>query len=165
MRVRTFVRPLLVGSAVLVLMLAVAPSAEALTVQRTVTPFDLSFTVPDLCSFPITLRFVGVETDTVYRDATGVIVRVRSHLILEATFTGNGTSITGPAAINETWDNVRGIYRVAGLTHSFTVAGIGTVHRDAGLLVFDLDTGALLLEAGVHQDFDGDYSSLCAALS
>jgi hypothetical protein len=147
-----------------------ATPAHATAPERSTIAINDDFVVspfPGGCSFPIRIQFVGTARNTLFFDAQGNPETLQSHIDLFATFTNttNGVSISGPAH-NEQWVDVpETVLTINGLFHLFTIPGGGVVFLETGRLIFVEATGEIFFEAGPHQDFDGDFASLCAALA
>lgn len=154
--------------AVLGLSLFGAAPAVADPPTTTVLVFD-DLTIEDFtCGFLIVEVFDGTVRITTFVDDQGNPTRIRIAALFQGTLTNPETdeSIRGqqeliifldveqPAV--ETW---------AGLRFRAVFPGAGAVLLDAGRLIFDVDAGEVLFEAGPHDVFHEDFEAYCAEFS
>lgn len=54
-----------------------------------------SYTVPDICAFPITVNLTATITAIHYFDESGALIRIYNHVEEQDTFTANGKTLVG----------------------------------------------------------------------
>jgi hypothetical protein len=121
-----------------------------------------TFVVGDLCSFPIAIT--DTRTVTTITFANGDIQR---HVRVDATLSANEETVSENDSINVFIDaDAPSVRTIVGAFTRISVPGAGILVLEAGRIVFDLATGAILFEAGPHEfTFHGDTAALCAYLS
>jgi hypothetical protein len=135
-----FHRLLLVSLAVLLALVTVAPAFAAQPeIKRTVV--DDTFTVDDVCAFPLEVHVEGIERDALYYDQAGNLVQViatfpRLRVTLTNLETGESLSFPSPS-VATTKINPDGSYTVTvtGLSDRLVVPGQGAVAMDVGRFV------------------------------
>ena len=139
-------------------------SADAPVIEG---PFheEVSFMVTDCGSFQVIDYFVGDWTRTLFYDEAGNLDYYRVQLSGTDTLTNSvtGKAYSGYAHAVTTRDLVEGTRTDAGIYWHITVPGMGAVFLDVGRIVFQ-GRGNVIFEAGPHQEIDGDFTALCAAL-
>lgn len=162
----------LVGVLVLAAMTtpALASPPVTTTEEFTVTDSTVVTNCADLgttYAFAISENATGSVRSTTYVDAQGVPVRRQLHIKYRGAFTN---SVTGYTVVSEPdslniMENLRDhTSTVVGLGWSINVPGEGHVLVNAGRLVFDDTTGALIVEAGQHDFEAGGFALLCRIL-
>ena len=152
---------LLLITAIATLALAGAALADAPT-KTTVSSGPETFVVPDLCSFPITITDTRTVTTITFEKSD-----VQRHVRVDATVSANGKSVSENDSINVFIDADSPTVRtIIGAFTRISVPGAGILVLEAGRIVFDVATGAILFEAGPHEfTFHGDTAALCGHLS
>lgn len=149
------------------LAVALAPLALAGTAladpptKTTVSSGPETFVVPDLCSFPITITDTRTVTTITFENGD-----VQRHVRVDATLSANGMSVSENDSVNVFIDaSSPRVRTIVGAFTRISVPGAGILVLEAGRIVFDVGTGAILFEAGPHDfTFHGDTAALCAYL-
>lgn len=149
------------------LAIALAPLALAGTAlagpptKTTVSSGPEAFVVPDLCSFPITITDTRTVTTITFENGD-----VQRHVRVDATLFADGNTVSENDSINVFIDaSAPSVRTIVGAFTRISVPGDGILVFEAGRVVFDLTTGAILFEAGPHDfTFHGDTATLCAYL-
>lgn len=122
-----------------------------------------------LCPSGVTL--LGTYTEDVrlitFFNEAGDPTSVQVHVTYEAVVTNpeTGQAVRDHAHATVFIDPIEGTRGNVGLYYSTTVPGLGVVFHDVGWLVRDIETGAILFEAGPHDVLHSDEVALfCAAL-
>jgi len=152
---------LLLTVALAPLALAGVALADAPT-KATVSSGPETFVVPDLCSFPITITDTRTVTTISFENGD-----VQRHVRIDSTLSANGKTVSENDSINVYIDaSAPSVRTIVGAFTRISVPGAGILVLEAGRIVFDLATGAILFEAGSHElTFHGDTAALCAYLS
>ena len=131
---------------------------------------ELEFSEGEVCDFPVKVTFVGSARARLFVNKDGNPKKAIVHLSDHGTFTNaaTGESVSGHDAWTEIYvptvedpDTVTSV----GLSIHFNVPGAGIVFIEAGKVVFDGETGEVLVAHGKHQFLDEDFDAICAALS
>jgi hypothetical protein len=88
--------------------------------------------------------------------------RFMDHVIAVATLTANGKTLTNSTSATYLFNEREGTLKIAGTLYNVQVPGEGVVLLDAGVVIFNTETGELVREAGPHMQFHGDVSGLCS---
>ena len=88
--------------------------------------------------------------------------RFMDHVIAVATLTANETTVTNNTSATYVFNEREGMLKIAGTLYNIQVPGEGVVLLDAGVVVFDTETGEVTREAGPHMQLHGDVSRLCS---
>lgn len=88
--------------------------------------------------------------------------RFMDHVMAVATLTANGKTVTDNASATYLFSERRGTLQIAGTPYNIQVPGEGVILLDAGVVVFDAESGELVREAGPHMRLHGDVSGLCS---
>jgi hypothetical protein len=91
--------------------------------------------------------------------------RFMDHAMAVATLTANGKAVTDNASATYVFDDAGGRLMIAGTLYNIQVPGEGVLLLDAGVVVYDTETGQLVREAGPRMQLHGDVSGLCAYLA
>ena len=122
--------------------------------------FD-SFSFEDAWTCPgITITQSNEERDTVI-EFSPTSLYIQRHGV--ATLTANGKTLTSNFSAMILVDPT--VVKVVGTVYNIQVPGVGNLLLDAGNIVFDLSTGAVLHVGGPHQQFLGDVAGLCGYLA
>jgi len=138
-----------------------ASTASAATPAKDVF-FD-SFSFEDTWTCPgVTIVQSNVERDTVI-EFSSTRLRIQRHGV--ATLTANGKTLTSNFSASIWIDLDLEQTKVTGTVYDIQVPGKGHVLLDAGNVVFDDSTGAVVHLAGPHQQLTGDVGDLCNYLA
>lgn len=156
-------------ASVVLAMMAVAVPATAVPPTTESFEFVDEFVDEESCSFPIEVTFVGGGTERTFYNEDGTVKKVIVNLSDDGTATNpeTGTSVSGRDAWTVVIDFENGeptTESFFGLVFHFNAPGAGIVLIDAGRVVFDASTGEVIVVSGPHQQLEGDFSALCAAL-
>ena len=138
--------------------------------------FTRAFDGIPLCpAFTVSATFEVTRTDTLYYDNDGTLVREVLNVKFDGTWSNDST---GTALHNQGTRHITDNYRTQtstedGVLRHVTVAGMGIVLHESGRIVFGwngtpppaFDDDEVIFEAGPHQDFSGDLTDFCAALT
>jgi hypothetical protein len=142
-----------------------ASSAEAVAPIRSQYPFDATYVVSDLCSFPVAVATSAEFTEIDFLDQTGDLTRALFHFTAQDTRSANGITLAGLPYT---------------ATAVLTVDSSGTVVSAIGTGVFEdipLPNGDVFFSAGRGEllgrpavlvpdvGVSGDLGELCAALT
>jgi hypothetical protein len=142
--------------------LAVVASAASAAQPDKVVFFD-SFSFEDTWTCPgITIVQSNEERDTIV-EFSPTRLRIQRHGV--ATLTANGRSVTSNFSAMIFIDLESELVKVVGTVYNIQVPGAGSVLLDAGNVVFDNATGAVVRIAGPHQQLTGDVGALCSYLA
>ncbi|HEU5206694.1 MAG TPA: hypothetical protein VFT94_03700 [Gaiellaceae bacterium] len=143
------------------LVLAGTALADAPT-KTTISSGPDTFVVGDLCSFPISITDSRTVTTITFDNGD-----VQRHVRVDATLSANGKTVSENDSINVYIDADSPTVRtIIGAFTRISVPGAGILVLEAGRIVFDVATGAMLFEAGQHDfTFDGEIAALCGFLS
>ena len=152
--------------AFIVLPLVFASAAIAAPPTTEVTVIVDSVTVDsDICAdfgFDVTFVENGTFKTKTYYDREGNVVKTiltNSNVRYTSTATANGkTLLTNYPLVFITRGD--GDIQV-GLRNAYHVPGAGVVLLDAGRLIFDVDTGDVVFEAGQHELLNGSVDAFC----
>jgi hypothetical protein len=118
--------------------------------------FDVpDFALPDIDCGTFTIRETSfsnrVHVTTYFNDA-GDPIKVRVHIEFEGVLTNlsTGKTLRDHAAFTNTFDFAKGTLTQAGVSFNLKVPHVEGKVVEKGRLVFDLETGELLFEAGQH---------------
>jgi hypothetical protein len=146
---------------------AFAPVAAA--DKPTVEDFSSTdtFTVDDICTFPVTITATVNGTQRTFVDTSGAVIRIHLHVVEQDTFSANGRSLIGlPFAFN-----INVLFEDGEVTHVFASGLVekvrlpdGTLFLSAGRLDFAAHPGAVFrIVPDVGRS--GNLEAFCAALS
>jgi hypothetical protein len=168
-------RRLFVAVPIVLVAVAIATPATALTTVREPIPLANDVRLEGFCSFPVIANDIaGGQTQTTYLDDQGNVVRIQNHGHLVSTFTNpeNGKSVTfnnsGPVTITFNDDGTLTVVQrgqsISG--DQGVISGHPFLIHNSGRLVSvgspDATTGFLDF---VSQTREGDTTDVCAALS
>ena len=152
----------LASATVAVAALALIASAASAAPSEKVVFFD-SFSFEDTWTCPgMTITQSNEERDTIV-ELSSTRLHWQRHGI--ATLTANGKSLTSNFSAMILVDLDAARVKVVGTAYNIQVPGEGNVLLDAGNVVFDDSTGAIVHLAGPHQQLTGDVGRLCAYLA
>jgi hypothetical protein len=141
----------------LVPLVLTAPAAADTPTKTTVSSGPEIVVIPDLCSFPVTLT--DVRTVRTITFANGDVQR---HVRLDNTLSANGKTVTNDSIQVFVDAGLPSVRTIIGTFTRISVPGGGVLVLEAGRIVFDVATGAILFEAGPHEfTFHGDTAALC----
>jgi hypothetical protein len=115
-----------------------AASADAAAPQQTVIPINDTFTVSDICPFPIVEHAQGTLRITEFVDRNGNPVRELDVTPgLKITFSANGVTLTtaSPSGAHITFNDDSDTVTIAGLSGHISIPGQGTLALSAGRIV------------------------------
>lgn len=132
-------------------------------------PVDDLVVVGDCGGFDLLEHVEGTVKISTHFDDDGNLIIELARFRLRHTFINSetGESLRTPDAgidkitVNE---DGSGTVAVVGTVGRLVLPGEGLVFAHLGKIVYDLETGSLLFEAGRHDDFGETFSLLCAAL-
>jgi hypothetical protein len=129
--------------------------------------FEGTWVVADCGTFQVLVANEAEVSLTVYLDAEGNWDRGIVDDWGTDTYTNSvtGKAVSSSFHYKAIVDFERGTQTIVGVVARLTVPGEGTVLRDAGRLVIGPEYPYVLFEAGPHQSWQGDVSSLCAAMA
>ena len=115
--------------------------------------------------FAVDLELDVTRRITTFYDAAGNPIRVVAHVTAAGTLTDPLTGISVPdnGHFTVTSDLVAGTRTFTGALRVDTAPGAGVVFHVSGKVEFGPD-GSIQLEAGPHDDLDGNLGPLCAYL-
>lgn len=162
-------KKLFVLISLLTLMGIVATPALAAGPDKYVFQFDDIHYAPrfsNYCGFPIDVREWGTITDVVFYDKSGNYIGenfllTQGGVAITNTLTGKTFSSPTAGLTKYSLDSAS----VSGLIAHINIPGEGQIMIDAGQVVFDLNTGERVFEAGRHDYMDGNWQALCDALA
>jgi hypothetical protein len=117
------------------------------------------------CGFPVTADVTGVRTFQVLFDRSGTPIRLQVHINGTGTMSANGIALQESDHVTEFIDLVSGNETDVGLVFREVLPGLGIVIMDRGRVTIAPDGSSVLFVAGPHPALDGDFASLCAALT
>ena len=165
---KTIIKLLAILAVTLSTLASTASAALAATPQIETFHQEGSYEV-GLCPSGVTL--VGTYTEDVrlitFFDKAGAPVNIQVHVNYESVVTNpeTGQTVRDHAHATVFIDLIEGTRGNVGLYYTTTVPGLGVVFHDVGWLVRDIETGAILFEAGPHDVLHGDEVALfCTAL-
>jgi hypothetical protein len=147
--------------------LCLAGPADASTPQTGTFPIDEQFTddgANAACGFDVDVHFAGTVRYIAFFDNQGNLTSVQLHTNATGTMTANGITLDEVDHNTETIDLVDGTDTEVGIVFRESLPGLGIATMDRGRVSATLD-GNLLFEAGPHPALDGDFTTLCAALT
>jgi hypothetical protein len=130
---------------------------------------DDTFVIEGCDGFSVIERVQGRIKVSIHFDQDGNFVMQIARFSLRHTYTNSetGASLFSPdVGIDKTVINEdgSGTTAVIGIVARIVVPGEGTVFRHLGRIVFDINTGEVVFEAGQHDDFADLLPALCSAL-
>jgi hypothetical protein len=156
-----------VGLVVLNTAAVFVPSAAAIPPLKESVSFPDTFTVEDICTFPVTITSTFNGTQTTFFDQSGAVTRIHIHAVEQDTFSANGHTLTG---IPFTF-NIEVLFEDGEVTHVYASGLVekvplpdGSVFLSAGRVDFVAHPGAdfrIVPDVGRS----GDVAAFCAALS
>ena len=163
-------RRLFVGSVTVLLSLVLVTSVLAAKPDSFTIPVDDMLVLGDCGGFELIEHIEGTVKVSIHFDQDGNFAMELARFGLHHTYTNSvtGESLRSPdAGIDKITVNEDGSGTVAviGIVGRIVVPGEGLVFAHLGRIVFDLDTGEVLFEAGRHDDFGELFPLLCTALS
>jgi hypothetical protein len=142
---------------------ALAAKPEFLTI-----PVDVTFAVGGCDGFTVMQHVEGTVKLSTHFNNDGNVVMEIARVRLRHTFSNSETGyslITPDVGIDKLTVHQDGsILAVSGLVFRIVVPGEGLVWAFLGTLVFDVNSGELIFEAGQHDDFAELLPVLCSAL-
>jgi hypothetical protein len=126
-----------------------------------------TFTVNDICAFPVTITATVNGTQWIFLDKSGAITRVHLHIVEQDRFSAGGPTLTGlPFTFN-----INVLFEDGEVTHVFASGLVEKVPLPDGTLF--LSAGRLDFAAHPDSTFrivpdvgrSGDVGAFCAALS
>jgi hypothetical protein len=117
------------------------------------------------CGFPVTADVTGIRTIQVLFDRSGTPIRLQVHINGTGTMSANGIALQESDHVTEFIDLVSGNETDVGLVFREVLPGLGIVIMDRGRVTIAPDGSSVLFVAGPHPALDGDFGSLCAALT
>ena len=168
MNASSYRRLLLVCSTIL-LSLALFTPAFAAKPEFITIPVDDTFTAGECDGFSVIERVQGKVKVSTHFDQNGNFVMEIARFSLRHTLSNSvtGASLSSPdVGIDMTVINQDGSGTIAviGIVSQIVVPGEGPVFRHLGRIVFDINTGEVVFEAGQHDDFADLLPALCSAL-
>jgi hypothetical protein len=131
---------------------AIAGTAKA--ARPTVEPIEYSFVDDESCP-GTAIEVNGTGRVIIYEETEDTFV---AHFNIYETDTANGKTVVNNQAYNVRFtDNVA---RFTGTVFNIQAPGAGNVLTDAGILIFDADSGEVLFEGGPHPAYRS-LQSLC----
>jgi len=130
---------------------------------------DPGFALPDIDCGTFTIRETSfsnrVEVIT-YFNAAGDPVRARLHVEFHGVLTNlsTGKTLRDHAAFSDAFDFIDGTLTETGVTFHYKVPHQGLV-ADNGRIVFDLESGEVLFNAGSHDVTEQGLTAICPLLS
>jgi hypothetical protein len=146
---------------------ALGTSAWASTPITAHFPFEDHFVdegASAACGLPVTVDSTGTRTIQVLFDQSGNPIRLQVHINATGTMSANGIVLQEADHGSEFIDLVSVNETDVGLVFREVLPGLGIVIMDRGRVTVAPD-GSVLFEAGPHPALDGDFASLCAALT
>ena len=161
-------RLLLVCSTILLSLTLYTPAYAGKPVFTNITVDD-TFVAGECDGFSVIEHVQGRVKVSTHFDKNGNFVMEIARFSLHHTYTNSetGASLFSPdvgidkIVINE---DGSGTVAVIGIVARIVVPGEGPVFRHLGRIVFDINTGQAIFEAGQHDDFADLLPALCAAL-
>jgi hypothetical protein len=171
---RSWIEGALVAMSVSIMVGVSAPGvATAAVPTSTVLDVSSSFTNNFDCPFTLQEQVSGFVKDTQYFDQSGTILKevltAQYQGPVTVTWTNNASGVTlasheaDPLTIYYTNGRFSSLSS-RGLTFHVSIPGFGTVLLDVGQIVIMRGQG-ITLQAGQHQELEGDTAAFCAALS
>lgn len=146
-----------------------AAAAEPVIVEKhtTLTRNFAGLTDCQAYGFTTTEDYLVYRSVTDYYDNSGTLLRevIHARFVGTATNDATGKSIPVAGVRHIVLDFATGRFVETGVLRHVTMPGDGIVLHESGRIVTDLQTEALLFEAGPHQLFNGDLSAFCTALA
>ena len=115
-----------------------AASAEAAPPQQTVIPIDTTFTVSDICPFPIVETARGTLRIITFVDRNGNPTRELDITPgLQVSFSANGVTLTtvSVSLAHITFNDDSATFTITGLSGHISIPGQGTIALSAGRVV------------------------------
>jgi hypothetical protein len=127
--------------------------------------YESSFVLTNCGSFRVIDYYVIDWTVTRFFDQAGNLDHYTVQLSGTDTVTNSETGKAYSGYVHDVYtiDLVEGTRTDMGIYWHITVPGAGAVFLDIGRVVFQ-GRGNIIFEAGPHQELDGDFDALCAAL-
>ena len=162
-------RRLLLVCSTILLSLALFTPALAAKPEMFTIPVDDTFVIEGCDGFSVIEHVQGKVKFSTHFDKNGNFVMEIARFSLRHTYTNSETGaslFTPDVGIDKTVINEdgSGTTAVIGIVSRIIVPGEGPVFRHLGRIVFDVNTGDVVFEAGQHDDFAGLLPALCSAL-
>jgi hypothetical protein len=130
---------------------------------------DDTFVIGECDGFSVIEHVEGMVKVSAHFDKNGNFVMEIARFSLRHTYSNSetGAALSSPdVGIDKTVINQDGSGTVAviGIVARIVVPGEGLVFAHLGKIVFDVNTGDVLFEAGRHDDFADLFPALCSAL-
>jgi len=156
---------------VLITLLSLIPFTSAFAAKPEFLTIQVDDTAPiaECDGFTLIEHVEGTIKISTHFDQDGNLAMEISRFRLRHTFSNSvsGASVTSPdVGIDKLTLNQDGSGTVAviGIVSRIVVPGEGPVFVHLGTIVFDVNTGEVVFEAGQHDDFAGLLPALCSAL-
>ena len=161
-------RLLLICSTILLTLTLVTPALAGKPDMITI-PVDDMFVIGECDGFSVIEHVQGRIKVSTHFDRNGNFVMEIARFSLRHTFSNSetGASIFSPdVGIDRTVINPdgSGTTAVIGIVTRIVIPGEGVVFQNLGRIVFDINTGEVVFEAGQHDDFVNLFPVLCSAL-
>lgn len=162
-------RRLLLVCSTILLSLALFTPAFAAKPELITIPVDDTFVAGECDGFLVIEHVQGKVKVSTHFDQNGNFVMEIARFSLRHTWSNSetGASLSSPdVGIDKVVINQDGSGTVAviGIVARIVVPGEGSVFRHLGKIVFDVNTGEVLFEAGQHDSFADFLPTLCSAL-
>ena len=162
-------RRLLLSCSTILLTLTLVTPARAGKPDMITIPVDVTFVTGECDGFSVIEHVQGRIKVSTHFDKNGNFVMEIARYSLRHTYSNSetGASIFSPdVGIDKTVINPDGSGTVAviGIVSRIVVPGEGLVFTHLGKIVFDINTGEVVFEAGQHDDFAELLPALCSAL-
>ena len=131
---------------------AIAGTAKA--AAPTVEPIDYSFVDDESCP-GMAIEVNGTGQVTILQETEDTFV---AHFNIYETDTANGKTVVNNSAYNVRFTD--DVARYTGTVFNIQAMGTGDVLTDAGIIIFDTETGEVLFEGGPHPAYRS-LQSLC----
>lgn len=137
-------------------------------------PFDsVGVPVADCNDFQVLADWTNEGFYTLFFDSDGIPIRINFHVhraeIIYYNSLDPSKYLTGMpyAPQNERQYFVDGtrLGAIHGLLFKVVIPGEGTIFADVGRVIYDWNTGDVIVQSGPHDFFDGNGEGLCAALA
>lgn len=168
MNASSYRRLLLICSTILLSLGLFTPALAAKPEMFTIMVDD-TFVAGECDGFSVIEHVEGRVKVSTHFDKNGNFVMEIARFSLRHTYTNSETGaflFTPDVGIDKIVINEDGSGSVAvvGIVARIVVPGEGPVFRHLGRIVFDIDTGEVVFEAGQHDDFANLLPALCSAL-
>ncbi|HSL29248.1 MAG TPA: hypothetical protein VK900_08630 [Anaerolineales bacterium] len=163
------IRRLLVITLTVLLSFILVTSALAAKPEMFTIPVDDTLVLGSCDGFDVIEQVQGKIKVSTHFDQDGNFVMEIARFSLRHTYTNSetGASLRSPdVGIDKirVHEDGSGTVAVVGIVAHIVVPGEGPVFTHLGRIVFDINTGQVLFEAGRHDDFAGLLPALCSAL-